>query len=99
MNITQSDRLPRWLTAPPARTAAFCSVRSPGVVLRVSQIRADPPDAAASTNRRVIVATPDRWHRKFSAVRSPVSTDAIGPLTVPIVDARRRRRRRRRPPT
>ena len=31
-----------------------------------------------------MVAIPDRWHRKFSAVRSPVSTDAIGPLTVPI---------------
>ena len=50
----------------------------------MSQIRADPPEAAASTNRRVIVAMPERWQRKFSAVRSPVSTDAIGPVTVPM---------------
>ena len=61
-------------------------MRSPGVVLRVSQIRAEPPDAAASAKRWVTVAMPDRWHRKFRAVRSPVSTEAIGPLTVPTVD-------------
>ena len=61
-------------------------MRSPGVVLRVSQIRAEPPEAAASAKRWVTVAIPDRWHRKFRAVRSPVSTEAIGPLTVPTVD-------------
>ena len=32
----------RWLTAPPAATAAFSSARSPGVVLRVSSTRARP---------------------------------------------------------
>ncbi len=36
---TASDRLPRWLWAPPARTAAFSSARRPGVVLRVSRTR------------------------------------------------------------
>ena len=39
LNITHSERFPRWLAAPPARTAAFSSARSPGVVLRVSQTR------------------------------------------------------------
>ena len=89
MNITQSDRLPRWFTPPPARTAAFWRVRSPGVVFRVSQIRADPPDAAASANRLVMLAIPERWHRKFRAVRSPVRIDAIGPLTVPTITSAR----------
>ena len=39
MTRTASDRLPRWLCPPPARTAAFSSARSPGVVLRVSRTR------------------------------------------------------------
>jgi len=39
---THSERLPRWFMPPPARTAAFSSARRPGVVLRVSQIRAWP---------------------------------------------------------
>ena len=30
LTSTASDRLPRWLTPPPARTAAFSSARSPG---------------------------------------------------------------------
>ena len=81
MNITHSERLPRWLAAPPARTAAFSSARRPGVVLRVSQTRIVGP--AASTKRRVRVATPERWHTKLRAVRSAVSTDASGPATVP----------------
>ena len=33
----------RWLVPPPAATAAFSSARSPGVVLRVSRIRAPVP--------------------------------------------------------
>ena len=35
---TNSDSEPRWFTPPPARTAAFSTARSPGSVLRVSQI-------------------------------------------------------------
>ena len=54
----QSERLPRWLAPPPALTAAFSSARRPGVVLRVSQIRAVPPVAATSTKVRVRVAIP-----------------------------------------
>ena len=47
----------RWLVPPPAATAAFSSARSPGVVLRVSRIRAPVP-ATASTYRAVSVAIP-----------------------------------------
>ena len=36
LTSTASERLERWLTPPPAWTAAFSSARSPGVVLRVS---------------------------------------------------------------
>ena len=36
---TASDRLPRWLAPPPARTAAFSRARRPGRVLRVSRMR------------------------------------------------------------
>ena len=46
---TQSLRLPRWFRPPPARTAAFSSERSPGVVFRVSHTCAEPPAAAAAT--------------------------------------------------
>ena len=77
--ITKSDRLPRWLAPPPARTAAFSSARNPGVVLRVSQMRAFP--WVARTQCRVVDATPERCCRKFSAVRSAVSIDASGPST------------------
>ena len=52
-------------------TAAFSSARRPGVVLRVSRIRAGVP-ATASTKRRVSVATPESRWRKLSATRSPV---------------------------
>ncbi len=41
----------RWFVPPPAATAAFSISRSPGVVLRVSRIRAVVP-STASTNRR-----------------------------------------------
>ena len=51
---TKSESEPRWLTPPPARTAAFSSARSPGMVLRVSQMRTPPRSpATASTNARV----------------------------------------------
>ena len=43
---------------PPSRARA-----GPGVVLRVSHTRASPA-AAASTKRRVSVATPERWHEE-----------------------------------
>ena len=39
LTSTASDRLPRWLWPPPARTAAFSRARRPGVVLRVSSTR------------------------------------------------------------
>src|SRR5262245_29349500 len=82
LSSTQSDRLPRWLDPPPARTAAFSSARRPGVVLRVSHTRRSPPASVmASTKRAVRVATPDRWPRKFSAVRSAVRMGASGPRT------------------
>ena len=83
---TISDSDPRWFTPPPARTAAFSSARRPGSVLRVSQTRARLPgaSAAASTKRRVNVAIPERWQRKFSEVRSAVRIDASGPSTVPM---------------
>ena len=37
LTIAMSDRLNRWLTPPPQRTAYFCRARKPGSVLRVSQ--------------------------------------------------------------
>ena len=47
--------------------------------------------AAASTKRRVNVAIPERWQRKFSEVRSAVKIDASGPSTVPMTSPRRHR--------
>ena len=41
LTSTASERLPRWLCPPPARTAAFSRARRPGVVLRVSRTRVD----------------------------------------------------------
>src|SRR6266478_1936715 len=75
---TMSYRPIRWLCAPPQRTAYFCAVRSPGTVLRVSRI-VHPVPATASTKRRATVAVADSSCRKFSAVRSPVSTARAGP--------------------
>ena len=71
----------RWLLAPPAATAAFSSARMPGVVLRVSSTFAPVPCTARAA-RADIVATPDRWARKFSAVRSPVSSARALPSIV-----------------
>jgi len=79
----QSERLPRWLRPPPARTAAFASERIPGTVLRVSHTRPSPPSEAFDTNAAVSVAMPDRCPRKFNAVRSPLSSDASRPETTP----------------
>ena len=76
-----SDSDIRWLTPPPHRTAYFSSARSPGIVLRVSRTCAPVP-SIASTQRRVRVATPDRWPSRFRAVRSAVSRSRIGPVTV-----------------
>src|SRR4051794_10481554 len=69
----------RWLTPPPAATAAFSSARRPGVVLRVSRMRAPLP-ATASTKRAVSVATPERWPRKLRPTRSAASSARAGPL-------------------
>ena len=52
--------------------AASCGCRGPS--------RRCPSSAA--TQCAVVVATPDRWHRKFSAVRSAVSSSPVGPSTV-----------------
>ena len=79
----QSERLPRWLRPPPARTAALDNERRPGTVLRVSQTRALPPAAAAAAYCEVSVAMPDRNDRKFNAVRSPVRIELNGPRTMP----------------
>ena len=70
----------RWLTPPPQRTAYFSSARSPGVVLRVSRT-VPPVPSRASTQRRVSVATPERWHSRLSAVRSAVSRSWVGAVT------------------
>src|SRR5579872_740010 len=88
---TASERLPRWFVPPPARTAAFSSARRPGVVLRVSstRVRGFAP-VAASTKRRVRVATPERWQRKLSAVRSAVTNERSRPETRPISSPARR---------
>ncbi len=90
-----SDSDIRWLTPPPQRTAYFSSARRPGVVLRVSLIARRVP-ATASAHCRVRVATPDRWHSRFSAVRSAVR---IGRDRAGHGEQRLRRRRpgRRRP--
>src|SRR5690606_2960714 len=56
--------------------------RRPGVVLRVSHTRVD--SSAASRYRAARVATPERWPRKFRAVRSAVSIAASGPSIVPM---------------
>ena len=70
----------RWLAPPPIRTAYFSRARSPGVVLRVSRTIAPVP-ASASAQRRVSVATPERWHSRFSADRSAVSISRVGAVT------------------
>src|SRR6266700_1127053 len=76
-----SSRPKRWLKPPPQRTAYFSSARSPGVVLRVQQMRVRVP-AMRRTNSWVAVATPERWPRKLSATRSAASTVRAGPATV-----------------
>src|SRR5659263_734237 len=70
----------RWFTPPPARTAAFSSARSPGVVFRVHAMRACVC-ATAAARCAVAVATPLRWPRRLSATRSPVRRARVGPAT------------------
>ncbi|OQA32496.1 MAG: hypothetical protein BWY56_02239 [Acidobacteria bacterium ADurb.Bin340] len=70
LSSTPSPRASRWFTPPPQRTAYFSRSFSPGVVLRVSRIRAPVP-ATASTKAFVRVAVPEsRWSR-FSITLSP----------------------------
>ena len=64
-----SSRPKRWLVPPPQRTAYFSKARRPGVVLRVSQMRA-LVCLTLSTKAAVAVAMPERWQRKLSATRS-----------------------------
>ncbi len=64
-----SSRPKRWFTPPPQRTAYFSRARRPGVVLRVSVMRARVP-RTAWTYSAVRLATPDRWPSRFSATRS-----------------------------
>src|SRR5882724_9623568 len=75
-----SSRPKRWLKPPPQRTAYFSNARSPGVVLRVQQMRSLVP-ATRRTNSWVALATPDRWPSRLSAVRSTASTARAGPAT------------------
>jgi hypothetical protein len=77
---TASPRPSRWFIPPPHRTAYFSSSRSPGRVLRVSRMTAPVP-STASTQRRVAVATPERWQSRLSAVRSAVSRPRTGART------------------
>ena len=78
--IATSYRPMRLLVPPPTRTAYFSSARRPGVVLRVSSTVAFVP-ASSSAHLRVWVATPDIRQSRFSAVRSAVSRDRVGPVT------------------
>src|SRR5262245_6526079 len=71
----------RWLKPPPQRTAYFSSARSPGVVLRVQQMRVRVP-STRRTNSCVAVATPERWPSRLSATRSAASTARAGPSSV-----------------
>ncbi|ABM55820.1 hypothetical protein Veis_0027 [Verminephrobacter eiseniae EF01-2] len=78
---TASYRPMRWLLPPPTRTAYFCARRRPGKVLRVSTIRAPVP-ATASTWMRVRVATALSSCKKFSTVRSALSSARAWPSSV-----------------
>ena len=81
LSIAASERLKRWLKPPPQVTAYFSMARSPGVVFRVSTMRAFVP-FAPSTSLLVAVATPERWHSRLRAVRSHLRMDAVLPFTV-----------------
>ncbi len=70
----------RWFCPPPIRTAYFSSIRYPGNVLRVSRMLTSV-DWTRLTKARVIVATPERCCKKFSAIRSAASIDRAGPST------------------
>ena len=52
LTSTQSDRLPRWLRPPPARTAAFSSARRPGRASCGCPRPAPPRRAAAASTKR-----------------------------------------------
>ena len=77
---TASYKPTRWLVPPPQSTAYFCARRRPGRVLRVSTIWACVP-WTASTYCAVLVATPLSSCKKFSAVRSAVSSARALPCT------------------
>ena len=78
--ITMSYKPNRWLAPPPATTAAFSNARSPGVVLRVSNILVEG-FPTASTNWRVSVAMPQRRCKKLSATRSALRIERARPRT------------------
>jgi len=75
-----SARFILWLKPPPQRTAYFSSTLRPGVVLRVSNIRAFVSETA-STKSRVRLAVPDSLCSRFSATRSAISMPLHGPRT------------------
>ena len=84
LNITQSDRLPRWFTraaGPHRRLLQRAQAR--GASCGCPRSGPCRPWRRRRRSGGSVVATPDRWHRKFSAVRSPVRIDASGPVTVP----------------
>ena len=71
----------RWLTPPPCATARFSSSPQPGRGLaRVEDLRA-ARRRTERTMRAVLVATPESRPRKFSAVRSAVSSARAEPST------------------
>ena len=69
-----------WLQPPPISTASFSSIRSPGVVLRVSSIRVRVP-SSSFTYSRVRVAIPLIRCIMLSIRRSVCSNDRTLPTT------------------
>ena len=77
LTSTASERPTRWLVPPPARTAAFSRRRRPGRGLAGVEHRDRRVACVRRRHERAVsVAMPERWPRKFSAVRSAVR---IGP--------------------
>ena len=78
---TASERPKRWLAPPPQRTAYRSSTRSPGVVLRVSVMRAPVPSTRATNSAVFVAMALIRWTR-FRATRSASSTARAFPETL-----------------
>ena len=97
---TASESESRWLKPPPARTAAVCSARRPGSVLRVSRMRTSSPTRAsrtgASASRRPSSATAGsaRRARRARIERiEPCSRPSVVPASTALAVGRRPSRR------